>query len=118
MPNNFVHVELRSPDLKKATPFYEAMFGWKLEKAPMPGMEYILYTTETGPGGGMMQAEKDGTPHWVPYVGVDDIHAAVKKAQSLGAKVRVGVQEIPGIGHSAILNDPAGSPIALFQPKM
>jgi predicted enzyme related to lactoylglutathione lyase len=118
MSNGFVHIELRSPDLKKATPFYEALFGWKMQKAPVPGMEYTLYTTDSGPGGGMMQAEKDGTPHWVPYVHVTDIHAALKKAEALGAKARTGVNEIPGFGHAAVLSDPAGSPIALFQPKM
>lgn len=116
--SNFVHIELRSLQLKKATPFYESLFGWKMQPAPVPGMEYILYTTESGPGGGMMQAEKDGTPHWVPYVHVKDIHAAVKKAQALGATVRAGVNEIPGFGHAAVLADPAGSPIGLFQPNM
>lgn len=118
MPNGFVHMELRSPDIKKAKTFYESLFGWKLQQAPVPGMDYTLFTPESGPGGGMMQAEPDGTPHWLPYVHVLDIEAAMKKAQSLGAKVRTSVHEIPGFGLAAVLQDPAGSPIALFQPNM
>lgn len=118
MSNGFAHIELRSPNVKKAKSFYVAMFGWKIQEAPVPGMDYTLFTPDAGFGGGMMQAEPDGTPHWVPYVFVPEIHAGVKKAQSLGATVRMGVQEIPGYGWSALLTDPAGSPIALFQPKM
>jgi len=118
MSNGFAHVELRSPDLKKAAPFYQSLFGWKMQQAPVPGMEYTLFTPDSGFGGGMMQAMPDGSPHWMPYVFVPDIHAAVSKAKALGAQVRMDVHEIPGYGWAAHLTDPAGSPIGLFKPKM
>jgi hypothetical protein len=51
-------------------------------------------------------------------VGVDDIKAATEKAKSLGAQVFVESQEIPNVGWMTIMNDPTGSRIALFQPKM
>ena len=118
MSNGIAHLQLSSPDLKKAAPFYQSMFGWKMQPAPVPGMEYTLFTPDSGFGGGMMQAMPDSSPHWMPYVFVPDIHAAVSKAKSLGAQVRMDVHEIPGFGWSAVLADPAGSPIALFKPNM
>ena len=114
MAQPFIHIELRSADAKKAGKFYETLFGWKLQ--PVPEMKYTLFTAGSGPGGGMMQAEADGTPHWVPYVSVTQIEATVKQATALGAKVRMAVTEIPGQGKVAVLGDPAGSPIGLFQP--
>jgi predicted enzyme related to lactoylglutathione lyase len=116
MAQRFVHMELRSPDLKKAESFYAGLFGWKLQ--PAPDMAYTLFNVGSLPSGGMMQAEPDGTPHWVPYVGVGDIHAAVARAQALGATVRRPVGEVPGYGLIAVLGDPAGSPIGVFQPFM
>ncbi len=116
MAQRFVHMELRSPDLKKAESFYSGLFGWKLQ--PAPDMSYTLFNVGSLPSGGMMQAEPDGTPHWVPYVGVGDIHAAVAQAQALGATVRRPVGEVPGYGLIAVLGDPGGSPIGVFQPFM
>ena len=116
--NGFAHLQLASPDLKKAVPFYKAMFGWKMEQAPMPGMEYTLFTPDAGFGGGMMQATPDGAPHWMPFVFVPDVPAAVTKAKALGAKVIVDVHEVTGYGWAAIFTDPAGSPIAVFKPHM
>ncbi len=113
MAQPFIHMELRSPDVKKAEKFYQTLFGWELR--PVPEMSYTLFTAGSGPAGGMMQAESDGTPHWVPYVSVTDIEAAVKQAKALGAKVRMDIQEIPGQGKIAVLGDPAGSPIGLHQ---
>ena len=113
MSQPFTHIELRSPDLKKAENFYKTLFGWDLK--PMPEMHYTLFTAGNGPGGGMMQAEPDGTPHWVPYVEVANIEEALEKAKTMGAKVRMGITPIPGAGKVAVLGDPAGSPIGLFQ---
>jgi hypothetical protein len=118
MSQPFAHLELRSPDLKQAETFYAKLFGWTMKPYPGSAMPYTLFDTGRIPGGGMMQAEPGGTPHWVPYVVVNDVAAAVKQAVALGAKVRQDVTEIPGMGKIAVLADPAGSPIGLVHPDM
>lgn len=118
MSKIFAHVELRSPNLKKASEFYSKLFGWKAQKYDNSPVEYHLFHQGDLPSGGMMQAEKDGTPHWVPYFFVEDVAAAVKKAEGLGAKVTMAPSEIPGFGTAAVLHDPAGSPVGLFKPNM
>ncbi len=49
------------------------------------------------------------------YFGVKSIDESLKQASSLGATVVMPKQEIPNVGHFAILTDPNGNPFALFQ---
>jgi uncharacterized protein len=118
MANPFVHLELNTTDLKKAQAFYGGMFGWQFQDNDMGPMGiYSTFKPDKEPGGGMYSA-KDFPGGWLAYVGVDDIKAATAKAKSLGAQIFVDSQEIPNIGWMTIMNDPLGSRIALFQPKM
>ena len=118
MANPFVHLELNASDLSKAKAFYGEMFGWQFQDNDMGPMGiYTTFKADKDPGGGMYSA-KDMPGGWLAYVGVDDIKAATAKAKSLGAQVFIDSQEIPNIGWMTIMNDPTGSRIALFQPKM
>ncbi len=118
MANPFVHLELNTTDLKKAQAFYGGMFGWDFQDNDMGPMGiYSTFKADSGPGGGIY-ASPQGDKGWLAYVGVDDIKAATAKAKSLGAEICVDSQEIPNIGWMTIMNDPTGSRIALFQPKM
>jgi hypothetical protein len=49
---------------------------------------------------------------------VFDIAGSTEKAKSLGARVLVGVTEIPGIGSFSMFLDPTGAAFLLWQPKM
>lgn len=118
MANPFVHVELHSTDVAKAKSFYEQLFAWQLEDVPMPGGTYTVIKPGDGTGGGMMQQRVPGAPSsWLAYVLVDDVASSTAKAKSLGAKIVMDVQEIPGIGWMSIFVDPTGAMLALFKPK-
>ncbi len=118
MANPFVHVELHTTDLASAKEFYRRLFDWKLEDAPMAdGTTYTLIGVGQGTGGGMMRQPVPNAPSmWLPYVAVDDVDAAARKAASLGAKVTVDPTEIPGVGRFSVVLDPTGAPLALFKP--
>jgi len=119
MAHPFCHLELGSTDVAKAKTFYTDMFGWKITDMNMGGMTYSSFKPDGGgPGGGMMTQPVPGAPSaWLPYVAVDDIHAATKKAASLGAAVQVDVQEIPNMGWFSVIADPAGASLGLWQQK-
>lgn len=118
MSNPFVHVELNTTDVAKAKSFYSQLFDWKLEDVPMPGGTYTLIGVGQGTGGGLMKHPVAGAPSaWLSYVLVDDIHAATRKAISLGATVKQGVTEVMGMGSLSIIADPTGATLALWQPK-
>jgi predicted enzyme related to lactoylglutathione lyase len=120
MSNTIAHSELATTDLDGAKKFYGALFDWKLEDFPMPdGNGTYTFIRVDGEGaGGMLQQPMPGAPSaWVPYVNIDEIAAASKKAQSLGARVLKDVQEIPGMGAFCVLADPSGAVFGLWESR-
>ena len=118
MANPFCHVELASTDIAKAKTFYSNFFDWKISDMDMGGgMIYSTFRpTDDSPGGGMMQHPIPGAPSaWLPYVLVDDINVANKKAVGLGAKIMKDTQEVPNMGWFSIILDPTGAPLGLWQ---
>jgi uncharacterized protein len=119
MANAFVHVELATSDVAKAKGFYGKLFDWKLEDVPMgDGTTYTMIGVGTGTGGGIMKNPMPGAPSiWLAYVLVDDIEAATKKAEQLGAKVMRPVTEVMGMGWLSIIVDPTGAHLGMWKPK-
>lgn len=118
MPNPFVHMELNSTDPEKSKAFYGKLFDWTLEDMPVGDFDYTVIKPGPAPGGGIMQQMIPGAPSaWLVYVGVDDIHAATAKAQSLGAKIMRDVTEVADMGWLSILTDPTGAHLGLWQAK-
>jgi len=120
MPNPFVHVELHTKDLVKAKDFYSKLFGWRLDDVPMPGGQgsYTLINVGEGTGGGMFaNPDPNVPPHWLAYVGVDDIHAMTKKAKDLGATVVQDVLEVGEYGLMSVIIDPTGAALAMWKSK-
>ena len=120
MANPFVHVELNSPDPENAKKFYSNLFQWQLEEMPNPAVSAGTYTVikvGQGIGGGIMKQIPGGPAGWLAYVSVDDIHAATKKAESLGGKIMKDVTEVPGMGWFSFIQDPTGSILGLWKNK-
>jgi predicted enzyme related to lactoylglutathione lyase len=118
MANAFVHNELNTTDVAKAKAFYGKLFAWTLEDLPMGELAYTLIKVGEGTGGGIMKQLIPGAPSaWLAYVLVDDIAAATKKAQSLGAKVMKDVTEVKDMGWFSIIVDPTGAMLGLWQAK-
>jgi len=112
-----VHFEIPANDPGNLSNFYSQVFGWKFEKAQMPGLDYWLIST--GPrgrsvGGGMYMKDKpDDRPR--NFIGVENIDAAIQEFRGAGGMEVMGKQEVPGQGWSFIGADPEGNMIALWQ---
>ena len=115
-----VHFEIPANDAERLSRFYTDVFGWKFEKAPVPGLEYWLITT--GPqgksvGGGMYRrAGPEDRPR--NFVNVEEIDSAIRTFLSAGGTQVVPKMEVPGMGWSFIGADPEGNVIALWQANM
>ena len=110
--NKLAHWEIPSTDLSKSTKFYAALFGWKMQSW---SGDYALFEVEDGIGGGIAKVEKMPEPGIDVYVGVDDIPAALKKAETFGAKVERPKTEIGGgMGFFAFFRDPCGCRIGIW----
>ena len=122
MTNSFVHVELNSPDPKRAKAFYTGLFQWQLEDVDdpvVPDHTYTMVKPGKGPGvgGGIMKKVPNGPEGWLAYVHVDDIRATTDKVKGLGGKFMKDVTEIPDTGRFSIIQDPTGVILGLWKPK-
>jgi len=118
MGNHFTHIELNTTDVAKAKGFYGSLFDWQLEDMTTGDMVYTMIKVGAGTGGGMMKHPMPGAPSvWIPYVEVDDIEAATKKAKSLGANVVKDVTEVVGAGWLSIIMDPTGAVFGMWKPR-
>ena len=119
MGNPFVHLELNTTDVDRAKAFYGKLFDWEMKDMSLPVGTYTTVDVGKGTGGGIMAQLMPDTPStWLPYVAVDDIDAATKKARQLGADIMNASEEVPGMGWLTIFTDPTGALLGLWEPKM
>jgi predicted enzyme related to lactoylglutathione lyase len=121
-PSPFVWHEVNTRQPEAAARFYAEMFGWGTTQQDMGGFQYTMFTRNGKHIGGVMpmigpEWPPEMRPHWMVYVGVDDIDAACQKAVMLGGRVCVPPTDI-AVGRFAVLDDPTGATISVFQPKM
>jgi predicted enzyme related to lactoylglutathione lyase len=116
-----VHFEIIGSDPAKLRGYYGDLFGWEFDTggpvaaAVSQAGEYgfVQHGDGTGSPGGV-GGGPGYPPHVVFYVGVPDVEAALRKAESLGGTRRMGPERAPGtslvVGHFA---DPEGNLIGL-----
>lgn len=114
-PGSIVHVEFHVKEPKKVEKFYGSLFGWKFEE--VPGMDYSVFQTPGGPGGGVGPLEPGNWQTGITnYIFVNSIDEYVKKIEKAGGKIVGPKLEVPGQGWMAWFQDPAGTSMALWQP--
>ena len=113
-------------DVDAAIVFYCQHLGFKEEMHPAPAFAMLsrgdlrLVITKPGGGPGGGQALPDGTlpepGEWNRFaIEVDDLAATVESLRKAGAHFRSDI--IVGVGgNQALVEDPSGNPIELFQP--
>jgi predicted enzyme related to lactoylglutathione lyase len=84
----------------------------------MPQGPYVLFKSGGKTVAGMLGVDEQAgiPPHWMPFVSVANLDAAVARAGRLGAKVLVPQVSIEHVGRWAVLLDPQGGSIAPFEP--
>lgn len=111
--------ELMTSDANKAKEFYKSLFGWEFQSREVNQVIYNMIKASGQESGGLMQIPADQAgkipPHWMTYVNVDSVDDSVAKAQKLGAKVVFPVTAVEDYGRFAILQDPTGAHIGLWQ---
>ncbi len=116
----FVWDELMTTDVEAAKGFYGEVVGWTSRDMDMgDGFVYTLFSSGGTDRAGCM-ARPDGVeapPHWLTYMGTDDVDATAAKAESLGATTIRSPFDVPGVGRLAIFADPTGAAFGLFKPS-
>ena len=114
MGNQLVHFEIPADDPDRARTFYQNLFDWKITKAR--NFDYWLIDTGEGPGvdGGLVK-KLDKSQPLVNYVHVESLTKATERAKVLGADVLLERQEVPGRGAFAVIRDPDGNALGLWE---
>ncbi|MFE2938730.1 VOC family protein [Streptomyces sp. NPDC059255] len=113
--------ELHTGDGAGALAFYRALFGWRFQELPAPGMTYTVLSTGEGDQqdasfGGVAPVQGGEASRWLPYFAVDDADAVVAAVQGNGGSVVVPATDAPDIGRMAQLADPFGARFAVIRP--
>jgi predicted enzyme related to lactoylglutathione lyase len=111
MGNKVVHFEIGCKDSPATQKFYTSLFDW--EVSPM-GPAAMISTGEGGIGGHISALGHEPHHYLTFYVEVDDLAAALKKAEELGGKTVIPPQTIP-TGSFAWFEDPAGNVVGLWK---
>lgn len=114
--------ELYADELAPALDFYATQLGWQATEAMDMGPMgvYQMFATEAGgpPVGGMMKRPPEvPAPHWLYYVNVPGVDAAMARVIEHGGQVLMGPQEVPGGSWIAQCLDPQGAMFAIVGPK-
>lgn len=111
--------ELATSDLKGAKDFYSKLFGWTFTDHDMGEMTYTMIKKGDKEFGGIWAIPKDQTgqipPHWMTYVLVKNVDDALQQVEQLKGKVMKPATNVSDFGRFAIITDPTGAHIALWQ---
>jgi uncharacterized protein len=108
-----VHFEIGCRDTAKTKEFYSKMFDWTIEQF---GPAAMIAPESGGVGGHISTLGHEPFHYTIFYVDVDDVAAALKKAEGLGGKTLVPPVDIPQ-GTFAWMQDPEGNTVGLWKAK-
>jgi predicted enzyme related to lactoylglutathione lyase len=106
MSHPVVHAEIRSADPDATRQFFSKLFDWSYSDGVYPGYTFV----DTGVDGALptaispLQGDGDAV---LFFVGVDDVEAALRRAEELGGRVVQPAQNVPGVTFG-VLADPQG----------
>jgi hypothetical protein len=117
----FGWVDLMTTDVPACKAFYGALFGWTSVDMPMgPDYAYTQFHKDgklvaglgpMPPGGPEMPVA------WSSYVIVEDAEAILAAVPAAGGQVISPVMEIMSQGRMAMLADPSGAVVGVWQPQ-
>jgi uncharacterized protein len=118
-----VHFEVIGKDGDKLQSYYSELFGWEIDsdnpmKYGMVDREKNLSPEGLGIGGGVAGGPEGYEGHVTFYVGVDDVEAALAKAESLGGTRVMGPETIMDQIEMGQFKDPEGHVIGVVKPIM
>lgn len=111
-------IDLMSTDVEAARAFYGELFSWEAGEASHEFGGYFMFTRDTVAVAGAMPIEPGGPipDVWSTYLAVPDAAAALARAEAAGATVAAPVVQIADLGAMAVLIDPVGAAIGVWQP--
>jgi predicted enzyme related to lactoylglutathione lyase len=122
-PGTFSWVDLATTDPDGAKRFYGSLFDWEYDDQDVgDGAIYTMVKVD-GAGAcaisGQIEQEREMgvPPHWNNYVTVEDADATAAGAKERGAQVLLDPFDVMDLGRMAVIQDPTGAVVSIWQPK-
>ncbi len=111
---DITHIDIPVSDFARSTAFYSRLFGWDV--AERPGFEgYPMWRAPNQISGGGLAPRDDGFTQPRSYVEVDSIDDTVAATREEGGDVLMEKTEITPTSWWAVIRDPDGNQIGLFE---
>ncbi len=121
-PNGlFGWADIMTRDPGRAIEFYEGLFGWTHVDQPTPmGPPYTQFFKDgqlvCGLSPMMPGVPEEIGAFWTSYVLVEDADATAAAAEAAGGTVSMPPMDVMDQGRMAMLSDPTGAAVGLWQP--
>ena len=118
----FGWIDLTTTDVEAARAFYSGLFGWDSVDMPTPmGPSYTMFSiggnVVAGMGPQPPGMAASGVPSmWNSYVIVADLDAVLEATGPAGGTVPMGAMDVMTQGRMAMIADPSGAVVGLWQP--
>jgi predicted enzyme related to lactoylglutathione lyase len=116
VPGEPIWIELFTPDTDSAKAFFGGLFGWTATDGGAELGGYITFERDGEPIAGCMRNEGGGTSAWTVYLESNDAAATVEMAKANGGQVIVEAMQVGDVGHMAVVTDPSGAVVGIWQP--
>ena len=113
-------VDLMTSDPEGSKSFYGQLFGWTAEEPAGEFGGYVNFTKDGVLVAGCMPSteEMPVTDVWSVYLASDDATKTVEAAGAAGGQVVVPAMDVGDLGTMAVVVDPGGATIGLWQPGL
>lgn len=112
--------DLTTTDVETAATFYRSIFGWEAERIDDPDAGGYTMLLLDGKYIGALSPNQPGDPsppHWNVYVNVEDAEKTSEIAAAAGGTVVMPVMQVFTSGSMAVLQDPTGAFVSVWQPQ-
>lgn len=111
---DITHIDIPVRDLAKASEFYSGLFGWQISERP--GFEgYPMWQAPNKISGGGLAPRSEDFSQPRSYVEVDSIDETLAAAVTAGGTVVMGKDPISETSWWAIIQDPDGNLVGLYE---
>ncbi len=119
----FSWTDLMTPDPEQARAFYCSLFGWDAKDMQTPtGPPYTMFLLHgqvvAGLGSQPPHLREAGIlPSWTSYINVENLEHTIGRSVEAGSTVIMEPMEISPEGRMAMIADPSGAAVGLWQPQ-
>ena len=110
-----IHFDIPIDQAERAERFYGQLFGWTMQKVPVPNMEYWVIRAADGDALGGLIGRSDSGQTTLNYYTVTSVDDALRQVEGLGGRITVPKAAIPHVGYNAQCTDTEGNPFGLWE---